>query len=449
MNYWKFLFLSFFLGILPVTAYTETTRTAYLLTIDGAIGPASSEYFKHGLQKAKEQNAELLILKIDTPGGLDTSMREIIKGILESPVPIVTYVAPQGSRAASAGTYILYASHIAAMAPATNLGAATPVQIGGLPKSIQPEESEENRKNIKKKPAHPALQEKAINDAKAYIRGLAELRGRNADWAVSSVAEAASIPAEEALKLGVIDLIAKDTEELLTKIDHREVIIADNPRLLQTAEITIRDFPMSWKNRLLSIISNPNIAYLLLIIGIYGLILEFSHPGYILPGVVGTICMLLAFYGLHLLPVNFAGVALLLVGIAMMIAEAFVPSFGALGIGGIIAFFIGSVILVDTDIEEFSIAWPLIISLTLLSGLVVIGLVTMAIRARRRPVVSGSEWMIGSLGEAMEDFAETGSVFVQSEIWQAHSSTPLHKGDKIKVVGRKAFILEVEPTQPL
>ncbi len=438
------LSLLFILFPFLANAQTETQPTAYLLTIDGAIGPASSEYFRQGLKKAKEQNAEVLILQLDTPGGLDTSMREMIKAILESPIPIVTYVAPSGSRAASAGTYILYASHIAAMAPATNLGAATPVQIGGLPKSL-PDEADQDDKKSEKKISHPAMQEKAINDAKAYIRGLAELRGRNAEWGVSSVAEAASIPAEEALKLGVIDLIAKDVKELLTKIDQKEISLPSKTKLLKTAEISIYEFPMSWQNRLLSIISNPNIAYLLLMIGIYGLILEFSHPGYILPGVAGAICILLAFYGLHLLPVNYAGLALLLAGIAMMIAEAFVPSFGALGIGGVISFFIGSVILVDTEIEGFSIAWPLITSLTLLSALFVIGIVTLAIRARRRPVVSGSEGLIGSIGEAMEDFSEQGPAFVQSEIWQAHTSTPLRKGDKFKVVGRNDFILEVEP----
>jgi len=383
-----------------------------LLTIEDAIGPATDDYIERALQAAARDQAALIVIRMDTPGGLDTAMRGIIKNITSSAVPVASWVAPAGSRAASAGTYILYASHISAMAPGTNLGAATPVAIGGgfSPKDKgKPDASGKPEKTDSAEEASPvesmdASKRKSINDAAAYIRGLAELHGRNQDWAEKAVREAASLQASEALKLNVIDLIAADMAELLQKINGREVNVLGKKVTLETEGLLVRELEPDWRSRLLSVITNPNIAYILLLVGIYGLILEFSNPGAIVPGTIGAISLLIALYALQLLPINYAGVALILLGTALMIGEAYQPSFGILGMGGLVAFVIGSVIMIDTEVPGFGIDLSVILTFAISSALVFILLVGMAFKSRERPVVSGSEQMIGADGVVMDNF---------------------------------------------
>ena len=434
------------IALLPFTVAAAPAVT--VLRIDGAITPATAEYVTAGLAHAAQHDSALVVLEMDTPGGLDTSMRSIIKAILASPVPVATFVHPSGARAASAGTYILYASHVAAMAPATNLGAATPVQIGigGTGDDGPPQKRGDGKEDKKERSGKGStLTNKQIHDASAYIRGLAQLRGRNAQWAERAVREAVSLSAEEALKDNVIDLIATDVADLLQKLDGRKVSVAGTERALSTAGGRPTAFEPSWRTQLLAVIANPSVALILMMLGVYGLLFEFSHPGFALPGILGGICLLLALYAFQLLPINYAGLGLIILGIALMVAEAFVPSFGVLGIGGIAAFVIGAVILVDTDIPGFGIPLGLIVPISVLSAVTVFFVVTMALRARRRPVVSGREELVGAMGEVLEDFSGEGWARVHSETWRISSATPLKAKQRVRVTGVRGLVLAVEP----
>lgn len=427
-----------------------------LLDIDGPIGPATADYVIRGIEQANSDQAELVILRMDTPGGLDTAMRDMIKTIIASEVPVAGFVAPGGSRAASAGTYLLYASHIAAMAPATNLGAATPVQIGGMPGGDQPDsekpgnEKDESSNDKSGEPSgtgesKTASERKAINDAVAYIRGLAEKRDRNADWAERAVREAVSLSANEALAENVIDLIANDIGDLLDSVDGMSIDTALGNITLETANVRVREIEPDWRNEILATITNPTVAYLLMLIGIYGLIFEGYNPGAIVPGVIGAISLLLALYAFQVLPVNSAGLALILLGVVLMIAEVFAPSFGALGLGGIVAFVIGSIILMDTDVPGYAIPLPLIISFSTAGGLAIGGIIWFAVSSKRRKVVSGREDMIGTVATVMKDFDGRGTVHTHGERWQANSQVPLQEGQQVRVIAIQGLVLDVEP----
>jgi membrane-bound serine protease (ClpP class) len=437
--------------ILLAGASPQGSATGVLLPVNGPIGPATSDFFVRKLREAGEGGAPLVVVTIDTPGGLDTAMRDMIQAILASDVPVVAYVSPSGARAASAGTYLVYASHVAAMAPATNLGAATPVQIGGTPAPSPapgkaPIDNEgETAKTDKSPLPGSATERKAVNDAIAYIRGLAELRGRNVEWAETAVREGASLPADEALAAGVVDLVAPDLPALLQALDGRKVKLRTQEVELRTAGLVLHEIETDWRTELLALITNPNVAYLLMLIGIYGLLLEGYNPGAVLPGVVGAISLLLALFAFQVLSVNYAGLALIALGVVLIVAESFVPSFGALGLGGIIAFVIGSVMLLDNEVPGFSIAWQLIAAMALAGALVLLAIVSFAVRARRHPVVSGVEGLTLELAEAIEDFEHQGLVRVHGELWTAHSTEPVRAGQRLRVRKVDGLVIQVEP----
>ncbi len=417
--------------------------------MSGPIGPATSDFFERQLRSAQDSGADLVVVTIDTPGGLETSMRDMVQAILAADVPVVAYVAPSGARAASAGTFLVYASHVAAMAPATNLGAATPVPIGGEPRERGAPDTGSPGKEPSATPESPrpgsAVERKAVNDAVAYIRGLAHLRGRNAEWAEQAVRDGASLPADEALQANVIDLVATDLPELLRAIDGRAVKLQSREIRLATAGIVLRDVQPDWRTELLQLVTNPNVAYLLMLIGIYGLLLEGYNPGSVLPGVVGAICLLLALFAFQVLSVNYAGLALVALGVLLIVAESFVPSFGTLGLGGIVAFVIGSIMLLDNEVPGFGIAWPLIAAMALIGSLLLLGIVSFAVRARRRPVVSGAEGLLRERAEAIESFDRRGLVRVHGEVWTAVTRVPVLEGQRLRIVRVTGLTLEVEP----
>jgi len=403
------------------------------VAVTGVIGPASAEYVERGLAHAVREHAQLVVLRLDTPGGLDTSMRHIVQDVLASTIPVVAYVAPPGARAASAGTFILYACHVAAMAPGTNLGAASPVSIGFTP-------APPTAKDGEKAPPADVHERKAMQDAAAYIRSLAQLRHRNADWAAKAVTEAASLSADEAKSQGVVEIIAADEHDLLQQLDGRTVSVTSGERQLHLAGATITPFEPDWHFRALSIIADPSVAMILMLIGVYGLIFELGHPGFVFPGVIGAVSLLLGLYALHLLPVNYAGLALMAVGIGFMVAEVFVPAFGSLGLGGVAAFVIGAMMLVDTDVPGFGIPLSLIALLALVTVTFVIVVVRMAVRARRAPIVSGVRSLIGADGEMLEDATDTGWASIRGETWQVSVASPIAKGSSIRVVGMKGLV---------
>lgn len=420
-----------------------------LVEIKDAIGPATKDHFLRALAQAEGQDAALLLLQLDTPGGLDASMRDMIQGILAAKVPVVTYVAPSGARAASAGTFILYASHVAAMAPGTNLGAATPVPIGGAPPADQKPRQGDEKGSAEAKQPEPAgaSDRKAVNDAVAYIRSLADMRDRDVEFAEAAVREAASLPAEQALKQGVIDLIASDVTELLAALDGREVKLPHETRTLKTAGLVIERFEMDWRTSLLAVLTNPLVAYGLLIVGLYGLMFEGYNPGAILPGVVGAICLLLGLYALQILSVNFAGLALVILGVGMMIAEVFAPSFGALGLGGLVAFVIGSIVLMDTDTPGLAPNRGLIGGVAAVAGAAILGTIWMATRARRRPVATGAEQLVGDVAEALESFTGQGQVRIYGELWNAVSAKPVASGQRLRIDRVDGLTLHVSPEE--
>jgi membrane-bound serine protease (ClpP class) len=435
---------------LAQAAAPAIAERALLLEVDGVIGPPIVDYIVHELRTARPDRVRLIILRMNTPGGLDTSMRQIISAILASPVPVATYVAPNGARAASAGTYIAYASAIAAMAPGTNIGAATPVHLSGSPVLPSDRNEQKEQKQQEAKPGEPADAEtrKAVNDAVAYIRSLAALNDRNADWAAEAVRSAASLPASEALSLHVIDVIADDVPDLLHKIDGHTVKVAGKLQHLATSDLDVVADPPDWRTELLTLVTNPNVAFILLLIGVYGLIFEFLNPGAIAPGLIGAISLLVALYALAFVPINYAGAALVLLGVLLMVAEAHIGAFGALGVGGIAAFVIGSLMMFPEHAPGFALSLGVVAGAAIGSAALLLLVLAALLRSRRRPVVTGGEALIGAEGETVSWQNGEGRVRVKGEIWLARSDAPLAAGSRVKIVGRDGLVLRIEGIRP-
>ena len=425
-----------FLLLLMVLPLFATPPTIIKLEIKGTIGPASSYYLKEGMAVALKQNAQMMLIELDTPGGLSTSMREMIQEITNSTFPVIMYVYPKGARAASAGTYLLYASHVAAMAPGTNLGAATPVNL--MPAAKNPDLNTSGPSTLEKK---------AINDAMAYIKSLAELNDRNVSWALEAVKEAKSISAKDALRFGVIDLMAENTHELLKKLEGRSVTVSGKSLILRTKGATIKPFEADWKTRFLAIVTNPNIAYIFLLIAIYGIFFELMNPGGIFPGVIGVIAGVIALYALNMIPFNYAGLLLIILGIAFMVAEVFIAGFGILGMGGVASFAFGSLLLFDADTLGSGISIPLIIAFSLVSLGFFIFVLRFLLHSRSVKVVTGMDEMVGATAEVLESMKDEYRVRCHSEIWYATSDSVLEVGQNVRVESLSGLVLHVKPIE--
>jgi membrane-bound serine protease (ClpP class) len=421
MRLTKYLLVLCTFWLLGSTAYSGRVD---LLSIDAVIGPVSARVITGAIDDAEADRAEALLIELNTPGGLDESMRAIIKRVLASKVPVIVYVSPPGSRAASAGVFLTMSAHVAAMAPGTNIGAAHPVNIGGEMDSV--------------------MSEKVANDAAAYIKSLATKRGRNAEWAQEAVYKSVSITEYEALEKNVIDLVATDIRDLLNKCDGRAVELPDTSVVLATKDAEVRRIEISFANRILDIISNPNIAYILMTIGMMGLYFEFANPGAIIPGVVGAICLLLAFFAFSTLPINYAGLLLIILGVILFVAELKITSHGVLTIGGIVSLFFGSIMLIETDVPYMDISLSVIIPMVAVTAAFFIFAIWLALRAQSRKVATGTEGMVGEVGTASADVGESGTVHIHGEYWNARSDEPIAKGERIRVIAVDGLILKVE-----
>ncbi|HYJ34472.1 MAG TPA: nodulation protein NfeD [Candidatus Binatia bacterium] len=385
-----------------------------ILTIDGAIQPITAQVIVRAIDGAEKHDREMLVVRLDTPGGLDTSMREIIKRILVSRVPVVIYVAPSGSRAASAGTFIAMAAHVAAMSPGTSIGAASPVGLGG---------------GI----TDTTMAHKVRNDAISYIRSLAAQRGRNVEWAEKAVREGGSLPESDALKMHVVDLVARDDDDLLRQLDGWKVTIGGETRTLHTQNAVRHPFAMSWRQGLLSKIVDPNVAYILFMLGFYGLIFELSSPGSILPGVVGGICILLAFLAFQTIPINMTGLALILFAMTLFIVDLKVPTHGVLTAGGIVSLVLGSLLLIGGDAGMARISYSVIGTVVAATVVFFVFVLGAAMRAQRRKPMTGREGLVGERGTALTDLEPSGRVFVHGAYWEAESSEHIERGAAVVV----------------
>lgn len=458
------------LACLALSVSAKASNKVFVMELDGALGVASAEYLIGGIDDAQADDARLIIIRMDTPGGLMGPMRDIVKSILGSSVPVVTYVAPGGARADSAGTYVLLASHVAAMAPTTHLGAATPVSLTG--DDFSPDDSDDDAADespdkttsddstskdgtseddeidetvADDNAPSSAMGRKVLNDAVSYIRGLAEAHGRNADWAEDAVRNAATLTATEALEKNVIDLIANDREELLQSLNGREVKVNNETMVIDTDAIEIETVEPNWRLKILNTIASPEIAILLVTVGLYGLLLEGYNPGALIPGVVGVICLLLAAYALQVMPVNYAGLALIVVGMALIVAEAFAPSFGVLGLGGIAALIFGAIMMFDSGVPGFGVSVTFVVGMALIAGAFLFWLVATMLKQRKRGARSGRDSIVGGVGVATEDFDGNGHIWLESEAWAARSRVPIEKNQKVVVTALDGLTVDVEP----